>query len=200
MFPPSRLQDSSCSSLDWTKNIAGRGSSSSSRPWRCAPRRAWWWPETAICATFYEKTAAESGRFGTSRVLGHGHRGGQGPTDPDVGRVDRLSDDEQRCVSDGSLGSVGKPNSGRHRRYRALRTLVRHGVDGTLVPPARPQALADALRGLMDDPSLACRLGEQGRERVTDMTWEHQANRFEQLVDSLALHRPAATQRARRRA
>lgn len=67
----------------------------------------------------------------------------------------------------------------------ALRTLVRHGVDGYLVPPASPGALADALQRLMDDSTFAGRLGEQGRDRVADMTWDRQADRFEQLVDSL---------------
>jgi rhamnosyl/mannosyltransferase len=75
----------------------------------------------------------------------------------------------------------------------ALRTLVRHGVDGWLVPPADPEALAAALGRLMEDPGVAVRLGEQGRVRVADMTWERQASRFEQLVESLFSEGQAAS-------
>jgi len=67
----------------------------------------------------------------------------------------------------------------------SLRTVVRHGVDGYLVAPSRPTALADALRTLIENPALAADLGREGRRRVADMTWDRQAGRFEQLVDSL---------------
>jgi rhamnosyl/mannosyltransferase len=67
----------------------------------------------------------------------------------------------------------------------ALRTLVRHGVDGYLVPPACPEHLAEILRQMMDDPTFAGYLGEQGRARVADMTWDRQAGRFEELIESL---------------
>ena len=80
----------------------------------------------------------------------------------------------------------------------ALRTLVRHGVDGYLVPPASPGALADALQRLMDDPALAWRLGEQGRERVADMTWDRQATRFEHLVDAVTATSESAFSRGGR--
>lgn len=38
---------------------------------------------------------------------------------------------------------------------------------GLLVPPANPPALAAAITRLLDDPQLARRMGEQGRERVS---------------------------------
>jgi glycogen(starch) synthase len=68
----------------------------------------------------------------------------------------------------------------------ALRTLVRHDVDGLLVPPSQPELLANALQRLLDDPAFAHHLGERGRVRVGDMTWDRQAGRFEEVVDSLA--------------
>jgi rhamnosyl/mannosyltransferase len=41
-----------------------------------------------------------------------------------------------------------------------------HGVSGLTVPPADPDALADALRRLLDDDALRARLGAGGRARV----------------------------------
>lgn len=44
--------------------------------------------------------------------------------------------------------------------------LVEDGVSGLLVPPARPDLLADALVRLLGDPDLRTRMGRRGRERV----------------------------------
>ena len=46
---------------------------------------------------------------------------------------------------------------------------VRHMVNGLLVPPRNPKALADAILQLVRDRRLGERLGAEGRERVT--TW-----------------------------
>jgi glycosyltransferase involved in cell wall biosynthesis len=43
--------------------------------------------------------------------------------------------------------------------------IVRDGVDGMLVPPENPAALADALVRLLGDSSLRCRMGGSGRDR-----------------------------------
>ena len=42
---------------------------------------------------------------------------------------------------------------------------VEHGVDGLIVPPADPAALADAVAGLLEDPERARAMGEAGRRR-----------------------------------
>ena len=47
--------------------------------------------------------------------------------------------------------------------------LIRDGIDGLLVPPADPEALADALEKLMDDPALGARLAASARQRVLDL-------------------------------
>jgi colanic acid/amylovoran biosynthesis glycosyltransferase len=44
--------------------------------------------------------------------------------------------------------------------------LIDHGVDGLLVPPADPIALADAVERLMKDPELTRRIGAAGRIKI----------------------------------
>ena len=48
------------------------------------------------------------------------------------------------------------------------RAVVVHGRNGYLVPPNDPQSLADALAGLVSDPDLRARMGQQGRQLVVD--------------------------------
>jgi glycosyltransferase involved in cell wall biosynthesis len=48
----------------------------------------------------------------------------------------------------------------------AYREIVEHGDSGWLVPPSDPEALADAIRMLWNDPGLRQRLGEGGRKRI----------------------------------
>jgi glycosyltransferase involved in cell wall biosynthesis len=59
------------------------------------------------------------------------------------------------------------------------REIVQHGVTGLIVPPRNPEALAAALRTLLDDPNRARRMGEAGavlarslysRERMVEAT------------------------------
>jgi glycosyltransferase involved in cell wall biosynthesis len=53
-------------------------------------------------------------------------------------------------------------------RVAAIPELIEDGVNGRLVPPDQPQALADALAGLIADPALRLRLGSSARVRVLD--------------------------------
>lgn len=48
------------------------------------------------------------------------------------------------------------------------RHFVRHGIDGLIVPPSDPVALADALARLAADPQLRTRMGRSARERVVE--------------------------------
>ncbi len=61
-----------------------------------------------------------------------------------------------------------------------FRSTVTNDVDGILVEPRDPAALAVGLRKFLESESLAERLGTEGRETVRNKhTWEHVAERYE---------------------
>jgi phosphatidylinositol alpha-mannosyltransferase len=51
------------------------------------------------------------------------------------------------------------------------RDVVRDGVDGVLVPPADPQALAEALRDLYDEPERRVRMARAAAADVQRFAW-----------------------------
>jgi phosphatidylinositol alpha-mannosyltransferase len=51
------------------------------------------------------------------------------------------------------------------------REVVRHDVDGLLVAPSDPAALAAAVGRILREPDLATRLSEAGRARAEDFRW-----------------------------
>ncbi len=51
-------------------------------------------------------------------------------------------------------------------RVMGVPELVEHGMTGLLVPPARPDLLAEALERLADDPALRASMGAAGRGKV----------------------------------
>jgi glycogen synthase len=72
--------------------------------------------------------------------------------------------------------------------------VVVDGETGFLVPPAKPEALADALRRVLDDAGLACRLGRAGRRRVeAQFSWASVAERTERVyADAVAEFRTSS--------
>jgi glycosyltransferase involved in cell wall biosynthesis len=46
--------------------------------------------------------------------------------------------------------------------------LVEHGVTGIIVPPGNPEALAEAIRQLLEDADLRRRMGQAGRQRALE--------------------------------
>ncbi len=65
--------------------------------------------------------------------------------------------------------------------------IIRHGVDGLLVPPLDAQALAQALDGLMADDALRQRMGERGPEVLTRFTMEDTLARWDELLQDVAV-------------
>jgi len=68
--------------------------------------------------------------------------------------------------------------------------LVDAGVDGLLVPPADPTALADAVEQLMDNPDLAASLGAAGRVKV--LSKYHLTKNTQELAKVFRGYLPAA--------
>ena len=64
--------------------------------------------------------------------------------------------------------------------------VVRDGVDGVLVPPTDPEALASAVERVLLDPALARRLGEAGRERSKRYAWDRVTADLEPIYEELA--------------
>jgi colanic acid/amylovoran biosynthesis glycosyltransferase len=65
-----------------------------------------------------------------------------------------------------------------------MRELVRDGVDGLLVPPRDPPALAAALARLLTDPDLRADLSAGARRRAGEFDPEGQIARFLKLYES----------------
>ena len=63
-----------------------------------------------------------------------------------------------------------------------LRDAVRDGVTGLLVPSGDGEALAAAMRRLLDEPELRKSLGEQGREHSRRFGWDELARRQEEVM------------------
>ncbi len=75
--------------------------------------------------------------------------------------------------------------------------VIRDQVDGVLVPPGDPTALADALAGVLNDPARAAALGAAGREAaVARWDWTRQEDRTIRVLDEAA--RRSSSERSER--
>ena len=74
------------------------------------------------------------------------------------------------------------------------REVVTDGVEGLLVPPRDPEALAAGLVRVLSEPDLARRLGEAGRERARQYDWPIVVDRLEEIyvraIESAGYDRP----------
>lgn len=58
--------------------------------------------------------------------------------------------------------------------------LIQDGVNGLFVPPGQPEALAAALERVLDDPGVAMRMGQAGRETILgEFTWKRVGEKLE---------------------
>jgi phosphatidylinositol alpha-mannosyltransferase len=80
--------------------------------------------------------------------------------------------------------AAGKPIvAGNIEGYASVLT---HGVEGLLVLPEDSEGLADALLQLLRDPDLRQEMGERGRQRAQEYSWERVSQRvlsyYERLI------------------
>lgn len=66
------------------------------------------------------------------------------------------------------------------------RAIIRHSLDGILVPPNDPAALAAAMRDCMADAEERARLGEQARAVVTRFGWETMVDGYAEVLQRAA--------------
>ena len=62
--------------------------------------------------------------------------------------------------------------------------VVTDGVDGVLVPPADPQALAEELQRLWHEPERRAAMGEAGRESAQRYAWPHVAEEVKSVYEA----------------
>jgi glycosyltransferase involved in cell wall biosynthesis len=74
-----------------------------------------------------------------------------------------------------------------------VRAVMEHGVSGWLVPAGDPDALAEGIRTLLEDPRLAERLSKGALEKVRAFSWENRALRLARFLESLDARTTART-------
>lgn len=68
----------------------------------------------------------------------------------------------------------------------AIREVIRDGANGLLVPPGDPEALAAALRKIIEDPALAAALARQALADVAAYSWDRRAGRIRGMLEAIA--------------
>jgi glycosyltransferase involved in cell wall biosynthesis len=68
---------------------------------------------------------------------------------------------------------------------RGVREYALPDVNCLLTPPHNPQALADAIIKVLEDPLLASRLRENGPPTAGKFTWDSAVDRFEAALNQL---------------
>lgn len=69
--------------------------------------------------------------------------------------------------------------------------VVLHGETGLLVPPGKPQLLAEAMLRMLGDSAALWHMGQAGRRRVIrQFTFQAQCEQYERLLTAVANHEP----------
>jgi glycosyltransferase involved in cell wall biosynthesis len=71
----------------------------------------------------------------------------------------------------------------------AIREVLTHNVDAILVKAGDPDALADGIRQVIEDPVLAGRLGQSAVENAAQYSWDRRAERLEGLFEQVIARR-----------
>src|SRR6266513_5218306 len=81
-------------------------------------------------------------------------------------------------------------------RVGGIPDIIEDGVSGLLVPPADPQALAQAIERVAGDPAFARQLAEAGRERLrTRFSWDVIVKQWDAVYSTISAGRPSASSR-----
>ena len=68
-----------------------------------------------------------------------------------------------------------------------IEELVDDGVNGILVPPKNPEAIADAIERILINPDLGRKMGEEGREKIgKDFNIKKEVNKLEMIFKRTA--------------
>jgi glycosyltransferase involved in cell wall biosynthesis len=79
-------------------------------------------------------------------------------------------------------------------RVGGIPDIIEDGVSGLLVPPADPQALAEAIERVARDPAFARRLADAGRERLrTHFSWDVITAKWETVYRTVSAGLPSAS-------
>ncbi len=92
-------------------------------------------------------------------------------------------------------GTFGKPAI--VTRVGAMPEVIQEGETGLLIPPEDPEALAQAVCRLLEDPSEARRMGENARRRMTQNESSEMVANMQAEVYRQALSAPGITRRKR---
>jgi glycogen(starch) synthase len=79
-------------------------------------------------------------------------------------------------------------------RVGGIPTVVRHGVNGILVPPSEPRTLAEALTQVLTDPALSRRLVQGGAQSSEGRDWTSTAGRVLGVYEAAVGARGGATE------
>jgi glycosyltransferase involved in cell wall biosynthesis len=71
----------------------------------------------------------------------------------------------------------------------SIREVLHHEVDALLVAPGNPDAFAAAIERLVAQPGLAARLARAAFDAAWGFSWDHRAERLEQLFNEVAAAR-----------
>ena len=65
----------------------------------------------------------------------------------------------------------------------SIREVLHNGRNAILVEPDNPEALAEGIKRVLDNPELANSIAAQARKDVEDYTWEKRSKKILQFIN-----------------